>query len=167
MSSTLGIFRGECRRIKVKPTAALPCGTFVLVGGLVGVTTSAIAANTEGEIQIDGDYEIAIASASAAAGSLIKTTVSTLGGSDVAGVPVGIALETISSGTALRIKLIPNYLAFLEPYKATSVYAVGDLCLYNNKAYVCKTAIASAEAWTSGHWTELGALATVVTTPAS
>ena len=167
MANTKGIFRGECKRIKITPTANLACGTFVLAGGLIGVTTSAIAANTEGEIQIDGDYDLAIASASAGVGALIKTTVSTLAGSDVAGVPVGIALESISSGTQIRIKLIPNVLALLEPYKATSVYAVGDLCLYNGKVYTCKTAIASAEAWTSGHWTELATLGVVTTTPAS
>ena len=42
-----------------------------------------------------------------------------------------------------------------EEYDATSAYAVGDYCIYNEKLYKCNTAITTAEAWTSGHWTRV------------
>ena len=38
------------------------------------------------------------------------------------------------------------------PYNSASTYAVGDLCVYNNKVYCCNTAITTAEAWDSTHW---------------
>ncbi|MBQ1570045.1 MAG: hypothetical protein IIZ78_02880 [Clostridiales bacterium] len=37
-------------------------------------------------------------------------------------------------------------------YNPTSSYSVGDLCVYNNKVYVCNTDITTAEAWNSSHW---------------
>lgn len=37
-------------------------------------------------------------------------------------------------------------------YSSSSTYSVGDLCIYNNKMYVCITAITTAEAWNSNHW---------------
>lgn len=37
-------------------------------------------------------------------------------------------------------------------YNPTSTYSVGDLCVYNNKVYVCNTDITTAEAWNSSHW---------------
>lgn len=37
-------------------------------------------------------------------------------------------------------------------YSNSSTYAVGDLCVYNSKVYVCITAITTAESWTSSHW---------------
>ena len=39
-----------------------------------------------------------------------------------------------------------------DAYDATNTYAVGDLCIYNNRLYKCKTAISTAEAWTAAHW---------------
>ena len=45
-------------------------------------------------------------------------------------------------------------------YSASSTYSVGDHCTYNGKLYVCSTAISTAEAWNSAHWT-----ATDMTTP--
>ena len=39
-----------------------------------------------------------------------------------------------------------------DAYDATKTYAVGDLCIYNNRLYKCKTAISTAEAWTAAHW---------------
>lgn len=41
-----------------------------------------------------------------------------------------------------------------DAYDATSTYAVGDLCIYNNALYKCTTAITTAEAWNANHWTE-------------
>lgn len=38
-------------------------------------------------------------------------------------------------------------------YSATKTYAVGDYAYYNGTLYRCTTAITTAEAWTSGHWT--------------
>lgn len=37
-------------------------------------------------------------------------------------------------------------------YSASATYAVGDHVFYNGTLYKCKTAITTAEAWTSGHW---------------
>ena len=37
-------------------------------------------------------------------------------------------------------------------YSSSSTYSVGSLVKYNNKYYVCKTAITTAEAWNSAHW---------------
>ena len=38
-------------------------------------------------------------------------------------------------------------------YSATKTYAIGDYVYYNGTLYRCTTAITTAEAWTSGHWT--------------
>lgn len=38
-------------------------------------------------------------------------------------------------------------------YSATKTYDVGDYCYYSGTLYRCTTAITTAEAWTSGHWT--------------
>lgn len=40
-------------------------------------------------------------------------------------------------------------------YSASSTYAVGAECVYSGKAYSCKTAITTAEAWNSNHWTAI------------
>lgn len=40
-----------------------------------------------------------------------------------------------------------------DQYDPTSTYAVGDYCIYNNTLYRCNTAITTAEAWNSAHWT--------------
>ena len=45
-------------------------------------------------------------------------------------------------------------LAGLSEYSASSTYAVGDYVYYNNLIYKCNTAISSAEAWDSTHWTQ-------------
>lgn len=41
-----------------------------------------------------------------------------------------------------------------DPYDPNSTYDVGDIVVYQNKLYVCKTAISTAEAWTAAHWDE-------------
>lgn len=38
-------------------------------------------------------------------------------------------------------------------YDDTATYNVGDYCVHDGLLYKCNTAIASAEAWTSAHWT--------------
>lgn len=40
-----------------------------------------------------------------------------------------------------------------EEYDNTSTYDVGNYCIYGGVLYRCSTAIATAEAWTAGHWT--------------
>lgn len=42
-----------------------------------------------------------------------------------------------------------------ENYDNTATYAVGDFCIHGNKIYRCTTAISTAEAWTSAHWSEV------------
>ena len=37
-------------------------------------------------------------------------------------------------------------------YSSSSTYNVGDYVMYQGKLYKCKTAISTAEAWTSAHW---------------
>ena len=45
-----------------------------------------------------------------------------------------------------------------EDYDATSTYAVGDCVLYQRVLYQCTTAIPTAEAWNSDHWTAVKAV---------
>ena len=40
-----------------------------------------------------------------------------------------------------------------DEYDATSTYAIGDMVIHENALYVCSTAITTAEAWNSAHWT--------------
>lgn len=40
-------------------------------------------------------------------------------------------------------------------YSTSATYAVGDYCIYQGQLYRCTTAITTAEAWTSGHWSEV------------
>ena len=44
---------------------------------------------------------------------------------------------------------------FAPDYSPSGTYAVGDYVIHNGLLYRCKTAIASGEAWTSGHWTQV------------
>lgn len=48
-------------------------------------------------------------------------------------------------------------------YSSSATYAVGDYVYYSGSLYRCTTAITTAEAWTSGHWTQV-ALADDVST---
>lgn len=43
----------------------------------------------------------------------------------------------------------------IKVYDATKTYSVGELVWYDRKYYICTTAITTAEAWTSGHWTQI------------
>lgn len=40
-------------------------------------------------------------------------------------------------------------------YSASKTYAVGEYAIHNSNLYRCTTAITTAEAWTSGHWTQV------------
>ena len=50
-----------------------------------------------------------------------------------------------------KVDLILGDLA--SEYSTSQKYAVGDYCIYDSKLYKCTTAMATAEAWTSAHWT--------------
>lgn len=43
----------------------------------------------------------------------------------------------------------------VNTYSSSSTYAIGDYCMYNNKLYRCKTAIATAEAFNSTKWVQI------------
>ena len=43
----------------------------------------------------------------------------------------------------------------VQEYDSTSTYAVGDLARHEGKTFKCKTAISTAEAWTSAHWEDV------------
>ena len=40
-------------------------------------------------------------------------------------------------------------------YNSSADYAVGDVVMYADEIYECKTAISGGEAWTAGHWNSL------------
>ena len=40
-----------------------------------------------------------------------------------------------------------------DAYSSSSTYKIGELCIRNNQLYRCTTAITTAEAWNSSHWT--------------
>jgi hypothetical protein len=42
-----------------------------------------------------------------------------------------------------------------EEYSSSTTYALGSYCIYNNLLYRCTTAITTAEAWNSNHWTQI------------
>lgn len=62
-------------------------------------------------------------------------------------VNIGDELVAIKAG----IDLLEEDLA--DEYSSSSTYAVGDYCMKDGVLYRCTTAISTAEAWTSGHWT--------------
>ena len=55
-------------------------------------------------------------------------------------------IEAGGGGGSSNANLAPDY-------DATSTYAVGDWCIYNGTLYQCNTAISTAEAFDSTHWT--------------
>lgn len=46
-----------------------------------------------------------------------------------------------------------NKTVVTDAYSSSNTYAVGDYCVYGNTLYKCTTAISTAEAWNSAHWT--------------
>lgn len=46
-----------------------------------------------------------------------------------------------------------NITVVTDAYSSLQTYAVGDYCIYENTLYKCTTAITTAEAWNSAHWT--------------
>ena len=47
-----------------------------------------------------------------------------------------------------------NFMAFADEYSASATYAVGEYCRYGGDFWRCTTAITTAEAWDSTHWTK-------------
>ena len=63
-----------------------------------------------------------------------------------------------------------NLTVIAPQYSASGTYAVGAIVLYNGDLYRCTTAITTAEAWNSSHWTavtmaEASQLAATSSTP--
>lgn len=59
-----------------------------------------------------------------------------------------------ASAAAASATTASNAAANLAPtYSSSATYAVGDHVLYDGGYYVCNTAITTAEAWMSAHWT--------------
>lgn len=54
-------------------------------------------------------------------------------------------------GLQTLINELETNLVALE-YSSSATYAVGDYCVHDNKMYRCTTAISTAEAWNSAHW---------------
>jgi len=48
-----------------------------------------------------------------------------------------------------------------DTYSASSTYAVGDIVTHGGLLYECNTAISTAEAWNSSHWTQKSTLAKI------
>jgi predicted esterase len=83
----------------------------------------------------------------------------------------GVVDNTHASGTVAPTSAVPTYQEILSSYDAmvaataaangaiaatyssSATYAVGDYCIHDGGLYRCTTAITTAEAWTSGHWT--------------
>lgn len=83
----------------------------------------------------------------------------------------GMVDNTHASGTVAPTSEVPTYQEILSTYDAmvaataaangaiaatyssSSTYKVGDYCIHDGGLYRCTTAITTAEAWTSGHWT--------------
>lgn len=61
--------------------------------------------------------------------------------------------QGIANASEALAKSNANLTNTADTYSASATYAVGDYVLYGNQLYKCTTAITTAEAWTSGHWT--------------
>lgn len=69
-------------------------------------------------------------------------------------IKIGLSNADKATMQAAVVALIKASL--ITPYSTSATYAVGDFVYYSGdgKIYKCTTAISTAEAWTSGHWTE-------------
>ena len=67
----------------------------------------------------------------------------------------GNAADAAATGSAIN-----NAVLNLAPaYSSSSTYAVGAYCVYQKTLYQCNTAISTAEAWNSSHWTQVKVMA--------
>lgn len=105
------VFRNDSFRIPVKPSATLACGTVVYVNGLVGVTTRPIEANTYGEIQLVGEYDVDVSGVTASQGEIVTVAAKTLAGDDTT-CKFGPAVAAVTSSDTiarLRLDCMANY----------------------------------------------------------
>lgn len=65
----------------------------------------------------------------------------------------GEAADAKATGDAIAAAKTAVLNAMAPAYSTSATYAVGDYVNYNGSIYRCSTAIATAESWTSGHWT--------------
>ena len=64
------------------------------------------------------------------------------------------ALDELASQPSVDAYTKQESDAFItDEYDAESTYAIGDMVIHENALYVCSTAITTAEAWNSAHWT--------------
>lgn len=71
-----------------------------------------------------------------------------------------------SSSTRYAKKNFTIKLDDATEYSTDATYAVGDFAKYSDTIYVCNTAIATPEAWTSGHWDAVPNVSTLRDAPA-
>ena len=75
------------------------------------------------------------------------------------GVPLGVDSDSplkFAQDNAQGIVIgsdAPFSTAIAQEYDSTSTYAVDDVVMHKGLRYVCTTAITTAEAWNSAHWT--------------
>ena len=62
-------------------------------------------------------------------------------------------ITTINSNISNLNDTKLNKTVVTDVYSSSQTYAVGDYCIKDNTLYKCTTAISTAEAWNSAHWT--------------
>ena len=73
----------------------------------------------------------------------------------------GMAADAKATGDAIAAAKSAVLAEIAPAYSSSATYAVGDYVIYNLGLYRCTTAITTAEAWTSGHWTQVDLAADV------
>ncbi len=104
------IIRRDGKVITVTPTAKIDAGTVVKIGtGLIGVATSTIEANTVGDLNTEGEYDVDITAGTAySVGDLVSCAGKTLAGSS-ATVTFGPAVEACeNTATVVRARRVAD-----------------------------------------------------------
>lgn len=71
---------------------------------------------------------------------------------ELAAVREDVSMNAADIGT-LNTKVTNLTNSISDAYSSSATYALGDLCIYNNRLYRCTTAVSTAEAWNSSKWT--------------
>ena len=136
-------------------------------GDPIAITSGNIVSGNEAEVVLpqacynyDGQFTLSI--------KLVDATNAVTGTMRIVD---GMVDNTHASGTVAPTSAVPTYQEILSTYDAmvaataaangaiaatyssSSTYKVGDYCIHDGGLYRCTTAITTAEAWTSGHWT--------------